>query len=70
MLSTRLLVDLRFFQGKFAAALEHYERMIALSDSLPCAVLSSGFDAEQGTTARSGAAWTLWQLGWPDRALA
>jgi hypothetical protein len=69
ILARSLMADLLLFRGKFAAALEHYERVSALSDSLREPVLQPGMDAEQGVTTRSLAAWSLWQLGWPDRAL-
>ena len=66
-----LMVDTLFLQGKFAISLEHCERMIALYDPSLHRGLALGIgDADQGAIARCSAAWNLWPLGHPDRALA
>ena len=66
-----LMVDTLFLQGKFAISLEHCERMIALYDPSLHRGLALGIgDADQAAIARCSAAWNLWPLGHPDRALA
>ena len=60
-----------YFQGRFRAALEFADRAIALYDSErhhDALVALVGDDA--GVPARSTSAWALFQLGYPDRALA
>ncbi len=60
-----------YFQGRFRAALEFADRAIALYDSErhhDALVALVGDDA--GVSARSTSAWALFQLRYPDRALA
>ncbi len=56
--------------GEFASAREHFEKAISLYDPerhRPLAFRYGGADA--GVRCLSYAAWTLWQLGYPDQAL-
>jgi tetratricopeptide (TPR) repeat protein len=57
--------DGEYFQGKFASSLDHFEAARALYPPvrMPAAVI-------QGPAALGLAAWSLWALGRPDRALA
>jgi predicted ATPase/DNA-binding winged helix-turn-helix (wHTH) protein len=62
-----------FYGGEFEAALDHFERGIALYD--PAAhspVRSSAFRnvLDAGVSCLGHAGWTLWMLGYPDRAAA
>ena len=55
--------------GEFTGSLDHAEQGIALSDLGPhrASAVRHGFDP--GVNLRAGGAWTLWMLGYPDRAL-
>jgi class 3 adenylate cyclase/predicted ATPase len=58
-----------YFQGKFASSLTHCERAFALYDpARRSEFLPTG--SHIGVPALGYAAWNLWNLGWPDRALA
>src|SRR5262245_40432131 len=54
------------FQGKLASSLAHFEAALALHDERHH--LDGIFD--RAVHALGHAAWDLWMLGWPDRALA
>ncbi len=59
-----------YFMGEFVPAREHFEIAISLYDPerhRPLAFRYGGADA--GVRCLSYAAWTLWQLGYPDQAL-
>ena len=56
-------------QGKFASALEHSEQTAAIYACLRDRVITFLPGADQGIAARCYAAWSLWFLGYPDRAL-
>jgi len=59
-----------FRVGEFAAALQHAEQGVVLYDQgrhSPLAV-RGGFDL--GANLRTGGAWALWMLGYPDRAVS
>jgi class 3 adenylate cyclase/predicted ATPase len=59
-----------YFMGEFVVAREHFEIAISLYDPerhRPLAFRYGGADA--GVRCLSYAAWTLWQLGYPDQAL-
>ena len=59
-----------YFMGQFVLAREHFEIAISLYDPKhhrPLAFRYGGADA--GVRCLSYAAWTLWQLGYPDQAL-
>jgi len=59
-----------YFMGAFLAAREHFEIAISLYDPehhRPLAFRYGGADA--GVRCVSYAAWSLWQLGYPDQAL-
>jgi len=58
------------FQGKFASSLAHCEAVRPLYDSERHYALVSVLAIDPGVAALGYAAWNLWQLGWPDRALA
>ena len=55
--------------GDFAGSLDHAEQGVALHDSGQhrAHAVRHGFDP--GANLRAGGAWTLWMLGYPDRAL-
>ncbi len=60
-----------YFQGRFRSALEHAERAIALYDpDRHHQALVSLLGDDAGVSARSTSGWALFQLGYPDRALA
>jgi predicted ATPase len=59
-----------YFMGEFLPAREHFEIAISIYDPdhhRPLAFRYGGADA--GVRCLSYAAWTLWQLGYPDQAL-
>jgi class 3 adenylate cyclase/tetratricopeptide (TPR) repeat protein len=58
-----------YYQGKFASSLTHCERAFALYDPAHHSeFLPTG--SHIGVPALGYGAWNLWNLGWPDRALA
>ena len=58
-----------YYQGKFASSLTHCERAFALYDpARHSEFLPTG--SHTGVPALGYAAWNLWNLGWPDSALA
>ena len=58
-----------YYQGKFASSLTHCERAFALYDpARHSEFLPTG--SHIGVPALGYAAWNLWNLGWPDSALA
>jgi class 3 adenylate cyclase/predicted ATPase len=59
-----------FYQGRFAAALEHAEAAAAAHDRERHRWLGYRFGADQGVAAHCFAALSLMRLGYPDRALA
>jgi tetratricopeptide (TPR) repeat protein len=60
-----------YFQGRFRSALEHAERGIALYEpERHHRVLVSLLGDDAGVAARATSGWALFQLGYPDRALA
>jgi predicted ATPase len=63
-----LLKTPAFCAGAFAAALDHSERAIAIYDSAQHREVSF-VSVEPGVAAFTLAAWSLWLLGYPDRAL-
>ncbi len=66
----RMMGTTLFFLGEFAPALEHFERGIALYDAerhRPYALLCG---QDEGVGCRGYSAWALWDLGYPDQALA
>ena len=63
-----MMGDASYWQGKFAASLEHYQRGFAIYSPARHGHLAFRFGTDQGATPRSFTAWTLWQLGYPERA--
>jgi tetratricopeptide (TPR) repeat protein len=62
---------IHYWQGRFGSSLEHAERALGLYDSSRhhrASVSLLGHDV--GTQSQSYSACALWQLGYPDRALA
>ena len=57
-----------YYQGKFASSLMHCERVLALYDPARRSEFLLG--SHTVIPALGYAAWNLWSLGWPDRALA
>ena len=60
----------KLYQGKFAAALEHCERAIALYDPARHRGIAFLSGTDQGVAAVGLDAWSLWHLGYPERAAA
>src|SRR6185503_7441324 len=69
LLAHNALMGALFRMGEFAGSLDHAEQGVALHDSGQhrAHAVRHGFDP--GTNLRAGGAWTLWMLGYPDRAL-
>jgi predicted ATPase len=67
LLAHNALMGTLFRIGDFAGSLDHAEQGVALHDSGQHHAVRSGFDP--GANLRAGGAWTLWMLGYPDRAL-
>jgi class 3 adenylate cyclase/predicted ATPase len=63
-----MMGDASYWQGKFEASLEHYQRGFSIYSPARHGHLAFRFGTDQGATPRSFAAWTLWQLGYPERA--
>jgi len=59
-----------YYQGKFASALAHGEAGRNLYESGRHHALVSTLSFDPGVAALSFGAWSLWTLGWSDRALA
>ena len=58
-----------YFQGKFTSALQHCEQGIASYDPSQHGPLASPIGTDPGVAARTFAGTSLWQLGYPDKAL-
>jgi class 3 adenylate cyclase/predicted ATPase/ribosomal protein L40E len=58
-----------YYQGKFASSLAHCEAVRTLYEPGRHHVLASISPGDPGADALATAAWALWALGWPDRAL-
>jgi len=61
---------LRYFEGKHADALEHFERAIALYKPSEHGHLAHLHGEDLGVFTRIWMAWALWIVGYPDRAKA
>jgi tetratricopeptide (TPR) repeat protein len=59
-----------FYMGELVSALAHLEQGIALYDRHRCHSLALSGGTDPGVVCLSFAAWALWLLGYPDRALA
>jgi class 3 adenylate cyclase len=59
-----------YYQGKFASALAHGEAGRRLYEAGRHHALVSTLSFDPGVAALSFGAWSLWTLGWSDRALA
>jgi class 3 adenylate cyclase/tetratricopeptide (TPR) repeat protein len=62
------VAETEYYQRKFASSLRHCERAFALYDPERHSEFLLG--SHTGVPALGYAAWNLWNLGWPDRALA
>jgi len=62
------LADTLYWQGEFAAAHEHLERVGTLYRPAQHESHVAGFGEDAGVTSGSYASWALWFLGFPDRA--
>jgi len=58
-----------FFLGELVSAISHLEQGIALYDSYRGRSLALNRGTDPGVICLSRASWTLWMLGYPDRAL-
>jgi len=59
-----------YFLGEFLSAREHLEIAVTLYDPQLHRLVTSRYGGgNPGVASRSFAAWTLWQLGYPDQAL-
>jgi predicted ATPase len=63
------LGQITYYMGEFAAARDHVEQAIALYDSRPSSSHAIRPVQDPGVMCRGYAAWSLWHLGYPDRAL-
>jgi class 3 adenylate cyclase/predicted ATPase len=59
-----------FTRGELISARRHLEQGIALYNPQHCRSLAFSGGIDPGVCCLSGVAWTLWTLGYPDRALA
>jgi predicted ATPase len=59
-----------YYQGKFASSLAHCEAAQRLYDPGRHHAVVSMLAGDPGVVTLAYAAWNLWALGWPDRALA
>ncbi len=57
-----------FYLGQLAQARPYFERAISMYDPAQHRALAWLYGQEPGMTARSYLAWTMWLLGYPDRA--
>src|SRR5207249_420297 len=57
-----------FFQGEFASALDHFEHRLPCREAQQY-VLACRYGTCPWVGCLAYAAWTLWWLGYPDRAL-
>jgi predicted ATPase len=73
-LAYRALGSTQFFLGRFAEALEHTERAIAIDDSLESGDSDRThlflYGERPGIVSRQYGGWAAWYLGYPDRAVA
>jgi predicted ATPase len=58
-----------YFQGKFTSALQHCEQWLASYDQSRHGTLVSPIGVDPGVVAQIFAGTSLWQLGYPDKAL-
>ncbi len=58
-----------FHQGRFPAALEHFDRAISLYDPSRARALAATYGHDFGVLAHGYSALALWALGYPDQAL-
>jgi class 3 adenylate cyclase/predicted ATPase len=70
LLGLRYAATAEHFQGRFASSLAHAERASALYDPARDYVHAFRYGDDQGVGALAFAAWNLFYLGQPDRALA
>jgi predicted ATPase len=66
----RMMGTTLFFLGEFVSALEHFERGIALYDAERHRSYALLCGQDEGVGCRGYSAWALWDLGYPDQALA
>jgi DNA-binding winged helix-turn-helix (wHTH) protein/predicted ATPase len=59
-----------FMRGAVTTAHTHFAQVIALSDAHPHRAAAFLYGEDVGVMGRSRDSWTLWYLGYPDRALA
>jgi class 3 adenylate cyclase/tetratricopeptide (TPR) repeat protein len=63
------LANAEYWLGNFASVLVRAEAARSLYEAGRDHALVSTFSQDPGVAARGYSAWSLWQLGWPDRAL-
>jgi len=63
------IANVYFYLGQPSVALEHFERALAQYDPSQHQSLSALYQTVPGVNVRIWMAWTLWILGFPDRAL-
>ena len=64
------LGETHFFLGNLTAARAHLEKAIALHDPHPNPALIALTGIDPGVVCSSWLSWALWELGYPDQALA
>lgn len=62
------LADTLYWQGEFAAAREHLDRVAMLYRPVHHQSHIAGFGEDAGVTSGAYASWVLWFLGFPDQA--
>ncbi len=66
----RMMGTSLFFLGEFASALEHFDRGMALYDSERHRSYALLCSQDEGVGCQGYGAWALWELGYPDQAIA
>jgi class 3 adenylate cyclase len=69
LLAHSLLAQLLYFRGRFAESLEHADRALALYDPSRHAAMGHVTGYDEAVVSGAFAAWCLWALGQPDRAV-
>jgi tetratricopeptide (TPR) repeat protein len=69
LLAHSLLAQPLYFRGRFAESLEHADQALAAYDPARHAAMGHVTGYDEGVVSSSFAAWCLWALGQPDRAV-
>ncbi len=69
LVGERMLGCPLFYLGRFSQALPRFERAMAAYDQSMHGPLAWRYGQDAGVTTRTYLAWTMWLLGYPDRAV-